>query len=77
MIAKQGLTTKASCAYLLTQALVQTHDDLLEVVMGESLQDYDADELVLDAEVIPTWGELTGRQAGGNQNTVRYAHYDG
>ena len=61
---------------MLTYALVQTHDDLLNMVLGESIADYDQAELTLDREVIPTWGDMTGRRQGGNQNTLRYVHLD-
>lgn len=78
MVETLGSNTKAECAYLLTYALVKTHDDILEMLMGaDSLAEYeDQDDLILDKDVIPKWGDFTGQTHGGNHNTIRYAHLD-
>jgi len=62
-----GKTHKANCAFLLTYALVQTYDQLLEFVGGEGVANQ-----VLERPQIPTWAELTRWEFGGNKNTPRY-----
>ena len=55
---------------MLTQAAIDTHDDLLR--FGNPGAD---ERVLLDKRDVPTWGKFTGYQYGGNQNTARYAHY--
>jgi len=51
---------KSNCSYLLTYALLETHDQILTEALKGNDRGMDLSEVVLSARNIPTWAELAG-----------------